>query len=253
MIAYFIGCTLSYFLAATNETPESFLKELSLKRAAVGTLYAQMRLENTTPEQKTESRGTVLYIRPNRLVFRIFDGENEEAKQVFVVDSNKVYEYDASIEQLQIYDLGENREMRAIFSAFESDLTQLQDYYDIELFEPGDAADRAVQGLMLVPKNLMEDRSRLFERVRVYLRDKDYLPTLIHVVNDADSEAVMYFDDLKVDPILPRHADQIALPKGTKIIENDDKVRTVRTEVEYIPESLLKTTSDTQPDKLKTK
>lgn len=248
MIAYFLVCTLSHFVGITNDSPEAFLKELSLKRAAIGVLSAQMRLENATPEQKTQSRGTVLYVRPDRLVFRIFEEDKEETKQVFVVDGNRVYEYDASIEQLQIYDLGKSGEMQAIFSAFQSDLTELEKYYDMELFEPGDAADRAVQGIMLVPKSLVENRSPLFERVRVYLRGGDYLPTLIHVVNDADSEAIMYFDDLKIDPSLPNHADQIALPRGTKIIENDEKVRTVRAEVEYVPETLLKTSTDNHPD-----
>lgn len=223
-------------IGADAVSVDDFLDELARMRTELRALEARLVMENITPEERVESTGTVLYVRPQRIVFRILTPSGDSVAQVFLVDKSRIYEYDAEIRQLQIYDRDDNREMEALFAAFESDPKILRRQYEIELFEPGDASDRSVQGIMLRHKESEQGGENLFERVRVYLRAGDLLPTRIHIINDADSEAILNLDDLEVNPPIEPYADRIAVPKGVKVIENEERVRTVRKEVEYIPE-----------------
>jgi len=242
---FILAVLISTATLYADMTTHDFLRDLSSKRKEFSVVKANLKIENITPEQTTESHGSLTYVRPNRLVFRIFSGSTTEQTQVFLVDKSRLFEYDSSIQQMQIYDLSDNIDIQALLFAFENDLTKLEEHYRVSLFEPGDAADRATQGLMLEPKEDAQHDTRLFERIRIYFREKDLLPTLIHVINDADSEAIMYLNDIQVVDTIVEHEDQIAAPKGTTIIENDQKVRTVSDEIEYIPDpvSPLATTS----------
>ena len=227
ILAAFVG-------AVENDGFDAFFKDFSAKRDAIQTLEARFEQENKTPEETRVTEGSVVYVNPRRIVFRY---EKPEVGATYVIDGYRAYEYIPEIEQVEIHDIGDNPEAEIFFLGFEDNADALRQAYNLELFDPqgtAESAPGATKGLSIRPKP-QEDQPVPFKEVRLYLREKDYLPVRIHVINDEDSETLIDISDFRInEPLDPSRA-QVEVPRGTKIIENDRLVETVEIEGRRLP------------------
>ena len=220
--------------AAENDTFDAFFKDFSAKRDDIQTLEARFKQENKTPEETRVTEGSVVYINPRRIVFRY---EKPEVGATYVIDGYRAYEYIPEIEQVEIRDIGDNPQAEIFFLGFEDNADALREAYNLELFDPqgtAESAPGATKGLAIRPKP-QEDQPVPFKEVRLYLREQDYLPVRILVINDEDSKTLIDISDFRINqPLEPSRA-QVELPVGTKIIENDRLVETVEIEGRRVP------------------
>lgn len=232
MVTIFILAT--FIGAAENDAFEAFFKDFSAKRDFIQTLEARFEQVNKTPEETRATGGSVVYVKPRRIVFRY---EKREVGATYVIDGYRAYEYIPEIEQVEIRDIGDNPQAEIFFLGFENNADALREAYNLELFDPqgtAESAPGATKGLAIRPKP-QEDRPVPFKEVRLYLREIDYLPVRIHVINDEDSEALIDISDFRInEPLDPSRA-QVEVPVGTKIVENDRLVETVDIEGRRLP------------------
>ena len=226
---------LAAFIAAPeNDAFDTFFKDFSAKRDDIQTLEARFKQENKTPEETRATGGSVVYVKPRRIVFRY---EKPEVGATYVIDGYRAYEYIPEIEQVEIRDIGDNPQAEIFFLGFENNADALREAYNLELFDPqgtAESAPGATKGLAIRPKP-QEDQPVPFKEVRLYLREIDYLPVRIHVINDEDSEALIDISDFRInEPLDPSRA-QVGVPVGTKIVENDRLVETVDIEGRRLP------------------
>ena len=99
---------------------------------------------------------------------------------------------------------------------------------------------RGMQGIKIKPRPDSDDEVYFME-VNLFLRDEDYLPYQIHIVNDTESEVFIDIDEIIPQAGQDLDTARILVPPGVKIIENDDVVATVEKE-QYFPP----TTADPQ-------
>jgi outer membrane lipoprotein-sorting protein len=216
-------------LAQTPEAFDAFFTEFAAKRDGVKTLEASFTQKNVLPDETLETSGTIVYVRPKRIVFRYAPPD-----PTYLIDSVRVYEYSPDIQQVQIYDLGEDPQTEVFFLGFEDDTRRLREGYDVELFDPEDGPAGA-KGIVLRPKT-QDGAEPLFERAMLFLRAEDYLPYRIHIVNDAESQVTIEVSNLAVNkPLDPAQA-QIALTPNTVVIQDEAVLRTVGPEGELVPE-----------------
>ena len=212
--------------AASDNAFDAFFKDFSAKRDAIRTLEARFKQENKTPEETRVTEGSVVYVKPRRIVFRY---EKPEVGATYVIDGYRAYEYIPEIQQVEIHDIGDNPQAEIFFLGFENNADALREAYNLELFDPqgtAEAAPGATKGLAIRPKP-QEDQPVPFKEVRLYLREKDYLPVRIHVINDEESQTLIDIAGFKInEPLDPARA-QVEVPAGAKIIENDRLVETV--------------------------
>ena len=223
---------------------DRFLAEFVGKRDAIKYLKAPFSQVNTTPDERVSSSGRLVYAKPRRIVFRYETPE----PSVCLIDGLRVFEYDVSLKQVQIFTLEDDPETEGLYLGFESDLTRLQEAYEMELFTPG-AEFPDTTGLVLRPKPRSgHDKAGLFERVHLYLRNKDLLPVRIYIVNDPESQVDIRIHDCVVNgPVDPRDT-QLDLPEGVRIVEDDVVVETVGAQGKRIPEAIdVAAAPETQP------
>lgn len=231
--------------AAPELDLEAFFKVFDERRAGVHALSADFVQENVTPDETSEATGAILYARPRRIIFRY---DSEESPYALLLDGLRVYEYEADLGELKVVDLEDDPQMEALFLGFETDVERLREAYDISTFDPADEPGAAF-GLVLRPRMNEEDAAEegaepLFERVRLWLRDKDYLPIKIQIVNDRETQSVMRIENLEVNPALTPEMTQLEIAPDTKIIENEEFVETVGAEGAHVPEALLPPPAD---------
>lgn len=251
MMRRFVVIGLLLLLAGTAfsqaDSVDGILKAMMAGRADIQALRGSFIMVNTSPpDEPIESTGEILFVQPRRIVFRITDPMEDGLDSVILVDDEKLFEYDPVLEQLQVYERRSDIQMEALFAAFDNDLDQLNQAYEVTQFDPGDQAERAVAGLVLRPKVIEEGARPLFERMRLYLREGDYLPVRIQIVNEPGSETTLDFKTLEVNPIVAPEETQIRLPAGTKIIENETDFRTTE-DTTYVPAPIVVAPSE-EPD-----
>lgn len=214
----------------------SFFTEFSKIRDEVHTLRATFTQTTITPDEEIVSIGTILYASPKRILFRYEDPEMQ-----FMVDGLHAYEYDAELQQLQIFEMEDRPEAEALFLGFESDTTRLREAYRVRVIppEPGE------QGISieLQPKNPEAD-SVFFETLTMHLREPDFLPETIHIRNDEESSVLYAIGDFALNVSLDTDEARLFLPEGTVIIENDKYRETVGPDGLYLPEDA----PESQPD-----
>jgi outer membrane lipoprotein-sorting protein len=210
--------------AAEPESVDAFLEELSARRTAVRVVQARLERENVTTDGVFEAQGTVLFVHPRRIVFRY----DESAETDVLIDGLRLYRYDRDMEQLQIDDLEDDPATEAFYLGFAKDFKRLREAFDVALFIP-EIKEGAVKGLLLRPKKVeSEDESDLpgpaaaFEEVYLYLREPDYLPTRVIVVNDANSRVEIRLSHYRVNEAVDTAQTQFRIPEGTVIIENQE-------------------------------
>jgi outer membrane lipoprotein-sorting protein len=216
-----ITALLAVFAAVETESVDAFLKELEAKRDKLQVVQARIHRENITPDGVFEAEGTMLYAHPRRIVFRYEDPTVTD----LLIDNLRVYRYDEDMEQLLIDDLEDDPATEALYIGFERDLKRLREAFDVSLFIP-EVKEGAVKGLLLRPREAGEEDeagpAATFESVYLYLREEDYLPTRVIVVNDADSQVEMRMSEYRVNQRIDPAQTQFRIPEGTVIIENQE-------------------------------
>jgi outer membrane lipoprotein-sorting protein len=216
---------------ASDATLDAFFADFARKRDAVLSLEARFTQKNVSPEEVVESSGSIVYVRPQHIVFRY---DKPDAGTTYLMHGHRVYEYEPDVKQLQIYDLEKNPRTEIFFLGFDDNTTALRQAYDLDLFET-DEKPLGSRGISLRPK----DPDSPFREVKLYLRDTDYLPYRVHIMNDDDSEVVMSITDFAINGKLDPGKTRISLPEGTKIIDNDQVVETVGPQGKAVPEDNL--------------
>jgi len=217
--------------AAGEDTAiDVFFAEFAKKRDGIVTLRARFTQESVVPDETLRTAGTIIYVKPKRIVFR-YDAPDP----IYLIDDLRVYEYAPDLAQLQIYDLEDNPQTEAFFLGFDEDARQLRQGYDVELLTPEDAAPGA-RVVRLRPKK-DEEQEAPFQEVTLYLRAEDYLPYRIHVVNDAESHVTIWITDFTVNQPLEPGLAQIDLPEGTAIIAHEQGVERVGAGGKRVPEA----------------
>jgi outer membrane lipoprotein-sorting protein len=204
---------------APDATLDTFFADFARKRDAVLSLEARFAQKNISPEEVVESSGSITYVKPQHIVFRY---DKPDAGTTYLMHGHRVYEYEPDVKQLQIYDLEKNPRTEIFFLGFDDNTTALRQAYNLGLFET-DEKPLGSRGISLRPK----DPDSPFHEVKLYLRDADYLPYRVHILNDDDSEVVMSITDFVINGKLDPGKTRIRLPEGTKIIDNDQVVETV--------------------------
>ena len=204
--------------AQTSQAPDEFFTEFTKQRDAIETLRADFVQTTITPDETTISKGTLIYTRPKRLLFRYTD-----PPLVYMIDSLRVYEYDPGISQIEIMELEDRPESEAFYLGFESNVDRLQEAYEIHVLPPDDPEIFAL-AVEFVPKLSGDGEEPYFQRVRLQLRKKDYLPAEILIVNDEESQTSFSVTNFAANEKLPEDLSHIRVPEGTAIIENDESL-----------------------------
>ena len=210
---------------------DAFFEEFKAKRDGIRVLEADFIQRTILPDEVLTSRGTLLYAKPRRIVYR-----TQQPHRATLIDGRRGYEYEPDIKQLVIYDLEDRPEADIFFLGFDDDTEALREAYDVNVFTI-EGEERGSQGIVVRPKDPAA-ADAYFVEVSLYLRDEDYLPYRIRIVNDEESQVITEVQDIEVnhDPAPVRT--QISLAPGTKIIENDTVVEVVGEEWKEVPEPL---------------
>ncbi len=222
-----LALSIALLQTPDEETFRKFFEEFTKRRDAIQSLQASFTQESVTPDEIIKSTGTVTYARPKQLIFRYSDPE-----QVYLLDGNRAYEYDAELLQLQIFELEESAQAEAFYLGFESDAQRLLEANDVRILVDEVTGGFAIE---LTPKPDGEDDA-FYQKATLHLRPSDYLPKEIHIVNDEDSETRITLGAITLNASLAPDAMQIALPEGTDIIENDEYIETVGAGGKRVPE-----------------
>jgi outer membrane lipoprotein-sorting protein len=228
---------LSLIIAVATAAPaeDDFFTDFEAKRDHIVRLQARFSQETVTPDEATLAVGIIVYEKPRRILLQY-----QDPAVTYLIDETRVYQYDVDLEQVQIYDLDDDPQLAALFLGFDSDTGRLREAYGVELFDP-EPDECGSQGLRLTPKPAQagagEDSAPMFQQIGLHLRDGDYLPCRIHVVNDADSEVEISVSDFQVNDSAGDAAATIELPEGTQIIENELLVETLGPGGKRIPDT----------------
>jgi len=219
-------------MAAGSQDFDAFFEDFAAKRNGIRTLEARFEQQSVVPEETLVSKGSLLYVKPRRMLFRY-----EAPDPTYLIDGTKAYQYEADLQQVQSYDLEDNPQTSVFFLGFDDDTSRLREGYQIELFTPDDGVESA-KGIRLHPKT-KESEEAYFQTIELCLRAEDLLPYRIHIVNDEESQVTIRVSDFVVNQPLEANADRIFLPAGTSIIEDDRLDRTAGEEGAYVPEKTL--------------
>jgi len=230
MTALLLSCAC--LLAAPEGDVDAFFREFAAKRDGISALQAAFTQKTILPDETLEASGTILFVKPRRIVFRTDDPE-----RVTLVDNDRGYEYDPEIRQLQMFDIEDNPRADIFFLGFANDITRLREAYDLTLFDV-EGEPKGKRGIRIRPKADSGDEAYFIE-VNLYLRDKDFLPHRIHIQNDAEAQVVIEVaePDTTVRPE-PKQT-QIFIAEKTKIVENDRVSEVVGPEGRWIPDAIL--------------
>lgn len=227
--------------AMADAALDAFLTKFAERRATVENVQAVFVQEEISPDDSIRSEGTLVFVRPRRILFRYADPEI-----AYLIDELRVYEYDAEFEQVQMFDLDNDPEAEALFLGFGGDPERLQEAYDLSLTPTlPDACGSQVLTLRPkidedgdIPKDSLEDDNAavsLFEEARLTLSNEDYLPCRIEIINDANSRIVINIVEYTVNKPIEPDSDRLRLPEGTRIIENEVLTETVGSEGAVLP------------------
>lgn len=225
--------------AQAADPARAVLDELAKQRTGITTLKATFELVNQSGADVTEDTGDLVFRGPDRLLFALDAPEGEGYDTVYLLDGERFYQHDLVTEQIDIYDYDGGSRMGFLMTVFRHDLSRLTEHFDVTVFDPGDYEDEAALGLLLEPKP--GDDEPPFQRARLYLRKEDSLPAMVYVLHNSESEMFIRFLGYAKNERLAPHAAQIAAPRGTVIVENEQTFSTVEAEVRYLPKDEART------------
>ncbi|HPO12169.1 MAG TPA: outer-membrane lipoprotein carrier protein LolA [Candidatus Hydrogenedentes bacterium] len=218
-------------LGAGDPSFDQFFADFTKKRDGIEALEARFTQKSIVPEETLTTEGGLVYSKPRRIVFR-----TDSPNRATLIEESRVCEYEPEIKQLVIYDIEDNPRADVFFLGFDNDTENLRKSYEVSLFTTSEDPQGS-RGLLVKPKK-KEDEEPLFIEAKLYLRDKDYLPYRIQVINDKESQVDIAIKEYKVNVKLDPAKLQIAVPEGTKVIENDDVLETVGPEGKTYPDAL---------------
>lgn len=230
MTALILSCAC--LLAAPESDVDAFFREFAAKRDGIAALQAAFTQKTILPDETLEAAGTILFVKPRRIVFRTDDPE-----RVTLVDNDRGYEYDPEIRQLQMFDIEANPRTDIFFLGFTNDINRLREAYDLTLFDV-EGEPKGKRGIRIRPRADSGDEA-YFVEVNLYLRDQDFLPHRIHIQNDAEAQVVIEVaePDTAVRPE-PKQT-QIFIEEKTKIVENDRVREVVGPGGQWLPDAIL--------------
>lgn len=217
--------------AATPPDFDAFFEDFAKKRDAIEVIEARFVQRSIVPGEILVSDGTLLYARPRRIVFRTGDPE-----RVTLIDGRRGFEYEPEIRQLAIYALDDQPAADVFFMGFDSDLGAMREAYEVNLFTTDDP-ERGSRGIQIKPLPESEDAA-YFNQVNLYLRDDDYLPYRIHIVNDAESQTILEFTHYVVNGGPAPEDSQIFVPEGVTIVEDGEVIERTGPEGARLPEPI---------------
>ncbi len=227
--------------ANNEEDADGFFKAFTRSRDGIIALEAPFTQQVITPDETIVVKGSLRYVKPRRVIYRM-----EDPERVTLVDDTRGYEYDADIRQVNVFDLGNNPQAEILFMGFVDSLDTLRKAYELEVFRVT-GEPRGSNGIEIRPKPGTEAEA-YFVMVRLYLRDKDYLPWRIVIRNDEHTETHIDIGDIDTAFRPAPQETQIFVPEGTKIVENDRVVETVGPGGRRIPDALLLPPGDMTPE-----
>ena len=171
--------------ARAEEDFDAFFKAFKEKRDGIGSLQASFEQKTLLPQEEITTKGTLYYSKPRRILF-----STEDPERATLVDGRRGYEYDSEIKQMTIFLIEDHPRANIFFLGFDDDAEALKSAYELTLFETGD--NRGRHGLNIKPRP-GSDEEAYFIEANLYLRDEDYLPYRIHIVNERDRQIVSFF------------------------------------------------------------
>ena len=189
---------------------DAFFRAFKEKRDGIGSLTAHFTQRTVLPDEVIVTEGTLYYSKPRRIMFK-----TKEPDQSILVDERRGYEYDAEIRQLTIFDIEDHPRADIFFLGFDDDTEALQRAYEVQLMITHDA--KGMQGIKIKPRPDTDDAAYFLE-VNLFLRDEDFLPYRIHIVNDVESEVFIDIDEIVPKAAPDLDAARLLVPSGVKII-----------------------------------
>ncbi len=230
-------------LEKSRKAVDTFFEQFAQKRDTIGTFEGQFHQVIAAPEETIDANGTLVYVKPKNLLFRYTDTDENAT---FLIHNRRVYEYSQENKQLDIYDLDDDPQTQMFFLGFDADTETLLQAYDVSLFAPDKGvAPGASQGLMIKPKEnadaSAEDLNRdkqtsTFKEVKLFLRESDYLPVRIELINEDDSKTTLTVSDFKVRSKPSPDKVKVSIAEDTKVIENGRFIEKVGSDGMTIPQ-----------------
>ena len=222
---------------AANDAPppaaavsvDAFFADFAKKRDAIHSFEARFAQKNISPEETVDSSGSIVYVKPQHIVLRY---EKPDAGTTYLMHGRSAYEYQPDVKQLDVYRLGDNPQTAIFFLGFDDNTQALRDGYDVSIFDTNDKQIGS-RGISLRPK---EKQDSHFREIKLYLRDSDYLPYRLHILNDDESEVETSITDFVINAKLDPGKTRVKIPEGTKVIDNDEVVETVGPNGKTVPE-----------------
>lgn len=206
---------------------ETFFEDFVAQRQHVAVLEARYMQRTVTPDEQLTAGGSILYVNPRRILFRY-----DEPELTYLIDEQRVFEYDADLAQVQVIGLGDNPQTEALFLGFESNLDRLEEAYEVAYFSPGED-ECGDHGLRLRP---LDPTDAYFEEVWIFLDGEDYVPCNIHVVNEDGSHVLIEISDYQVNVEIDPQETQIWVPEGTSIVPREGPIERAGPEGAWLPE-----------------
>ena len=208
---------------------DAFFADFAKKRDTIHSLEARFAQQNISPEETVESNGTIVYVKPQHIVLRY---QKPDAGATYLMHAHRAYEYQPDVKQLDVYRLEDNPQTAIFYLGFDDNTQALREAYDVSIFDTNDKPYGS-HGISLKPKDKQDSH---FREIKLYLRDSDYLPYRIQIMNDDDSRVETAITDFAINGKLDPAKTRIQLPEGTKIIDNDQVVETVGAAGKFVPE-----------------
>lgn len=206
---------------------DSFFKVFKEKRDGVGSLQATFVQKTILPQEIITTEGILYYSKPRRILF-----STKEPDRATLVDGRRGYEYDAEIKQMTIFDIEDHPRANIFFLGFDDDTEALKTAYDLTLFETDDP--RGKHGIKIKPRPDSEEEAYFLE-ANLYLRDEDYLPYRIHIVNDKESQLYIDVSDIAKKSGQDLESARFFVPEGIKVVENDRVIETIGAGGRHVP------------------
>lgn len=219
---------VAFVLAATSSPTdvEAFMKEFAAKRQGLERVQADFRQTTVFDKDTDEAAGTIFYRAPKRLLMRY-----EPPNATLMVDNQRFYEYEPEDRQLVIYSVTEPAQADIVFFGFDNDLEALRRSYEL-ILERNDTPEIPYT-LHITPRESAKEDA-FFRSVTLYLRAEDYLPVRLEVVKE-DSTVHTVFQNYKKNPPTDTFVDVLEVPKGTKVIVDDQVQEVVQEEHKRFP------------------
>ena len=210
---------------------DAFFNDFREKRDGIGALRAAFVQRTLLPDEVVTTEGVVYYSKPRRILFKTRSPET-----AIMVDGRRGYEYDAEIRQVTIFNIENNPRADIFFMGFDEDTETLRRAYDVSLMIVEDPRGR--KGIKITPRADSEEEAYFME-VNLYLRDEDYLPYRIHIVNDAESQLFLDIEEIETSDKPDPEQARIFVPEGVVVILDDRILDRVGADGMYLPEPEL--------------